>query len=54
MATYKVLSDNCTLGVKGTTIVVADDTGINYDALVSGEHLEEVKSQTPKPIKEGN
>lgn len=53
MATYKVISDNCTLGKVGQSIDSANDTGVNYDALVEGGHLEEVKAQATKPVKEG-
>jgi hypothetical protein len=44
MASYKVLSDNCTLGVQGSTITDKDLAGISVDALVDGGHLEEVVS----------
>jgi hypothetical protein len=54
MATYKVISDNCTLGKVGQSIDSANDTSVNYDALVEGGHLEEVKAQAIKPVKEGN
>jgi hypothetical protein len=54
MATYKVLSDNCTLGKVGATIDSANDTSTNYDALVEGGHLEEVKPQAFKQVKDGN
>lgn len=54
MATYKVLSNNCTLGKQGATIDSANDTSANYDALVEGGHLEEVKPQAIKPVKDGN
>jgi hypothetical protein len=54
MATYKVLSNNCTLGQVGATIDSANDTATNYDALVEGGHLQEVKPQAFKPVKDGN
>ena len=54
MANYKVLSNNCTLGKKGATIDSANNTSANYDALVEGGHLEEVKAQAIKPVKDGN
>ena len=56
MATYKVLSNNCTLGQVGATIDSANNTSANYDALVAGGHLEEVKPQAikPVPVKDGN
>ena len=54
MANYKVLSNNCTLGKKGATIDSANNTSANYDALVEGGHLQEVKAQAFKPVKEGN
>ena len=54
MATYKVISNNCTLGKIGQTIDSANNTSANYDALVEGGHLEEVKAQAIKPVKDGN
>lgn len=42
MANYKILSDNCALGVQGTNISGDDLEGYNVDALVNGGHLAEV------------
>lgn len=54
MATYKVISSNCTLGKQGQIIDSADNTSANYDVLVEGNHLEETKLNNIKPTKEGN
>jgi hypothetical protein len=43
---YKVLSDNCTLGKVGETVTPADMSDDNLAALVAGGHLEEVKKET--------
>ena len=39
MAQYKVLSSTCSLGNVGDIIDSANDTTINYDALIDGEHI---------------
>jgi hypothetical protein len=39
---------------KGATIDSANNTSANYDALVEGGHLEEVKHKQFKPVKDGN
>lgn len=46
---FKVLSDKCSLGKKGATVVVEEGSGINVEALVSGGHIAPV---AVKPIKE--
>lgn len=43
---YKVLSDNCTLGKVGETVTPADISDDNLSALVAGGHLEVVKKET--------
>lgn len=48
MATYKVISDNCTLGNQGSTVTEAELEGINFEALLEGGHLEVVSSKTAK------
>lgn len=47
---YKVLSDNCTLGKVGETVTPADMSDDNLAALVTGGHLEEVKKETKTEI----
>ncbi len=47
MAIYKVLSNNCTLGKQGETVDTAKNAGIDFDALVQGGHLEEIKAVKP-------
>lgn len=47
MAQYKVLSDRCGLGKKGSTVSVAEDSGINVEALIEGGHIAPV---TAKPV----
>lgn len=50
MATYKIVSDNCTLGKVGATVTESELEGLNLQALLDGGHLEAVgvktKSQT--------
>jgi hypothetical protein len=50
MTTYKIVSDNCTLGKVGATVTESELDGLNLQALLDGEHLEAVgvkaKSQT--------
>lgn len=48
MAQFKVASDRCKLGVKGSVVTVAEDGGINVDALVQGEHLVSVVAKNSK------
>ncbi len=48
MATYKVLSDNCGLGVKGALIDSEQCEECNIQALVEGGHLAEATSKTTK------
>lgn len=50
MASYKILSDNCTLGAQGSTVQEKDLEGFAVGALIDGGHLEEVIAS--KPIKE--
>ena len=40
MTTYKILSDNTTLGKPGATVSESDLAGLNIAALVSGGHIE--------------
>lgn len=44
MTTYKVASDNTTLGIVGAVVNAKDLEGLNVDALVEGGHLVEVKN----------
>jgi hypothetical protein len=40
MTTYKILSDNTTLGKPGSTVSETDLAGLNIAALVAGGHIE--------------
>ena len=51
MATYKISSDNTTLGKHGDTVSDADLVGLNVDALVAGGHLEPVSVSSRKSDK---
>jgi hypothetical protein len=46
MATYKVISDNCTLGKVGATVTESELEGLNLQALLDGEHLEVIGVKT--------
>lgn len=48
MAKYKVLSDNCTLSDKGTTVNSADFPEVNFEALVEGGHVAIVSTKSEK------
>lgn len=48
MTTYRIKSDNTTLGKQGDTVAGAALDGLNVDALVDGGHLELVLQSTPK------
>lgn len=48
MATYKIISDNTTLGKSGDQVGEKDLDGLNVDALVDGGHLELVVSSFAK------
>lgn len=43
MTTYKVTSDNTTLGKMGDVINNDDLAGLNVEALISGGHIAEAK-----------
>jgi hypothetical protein len=51
MATYKIISDNSSLGKSGTTVSDNDLAGFNVAALISGGHLEPVSAPAKKPTK---
>ena len=48
MTTYRILSDNTTLGTAGATIADADLAGLNVDALVEGGHIEPIAAKQSK------
>jgi len=48
MTTYRITSDNTTLGKHGATVNADALDGLNVDALVAGGHLELVIASTPK------
>ena len=45
MTTYRILSDNTTLGTAGDTIAAADLAGLNVDALIEGGHIEPIAAK---------
>jgi hypothetical protein len=51
MTTYRITSDNTTLGAKGATVDAAALDGLSIDALVSGGHIEPISAPTKKPNK---
>lgn len=46
MAQFKVLSERCGLGKVGTTITVEEESGINVQALIEGEHIAPVVAKS--------
>lgn len=55
MVSYKVMSDNCTLGKQGEMLSADDLAGVNVDALLEGGHLAEANVKIYKPdVKESD
>ena len=54
MASYKVMTDSCTLAPKGSTVDTEQLDGYNVDALISAGHIAEVtaKTKTDDPAKD--
>ena len=48
MTTYKIISDNTTLGKTGDSVSDADLDGLNVDALIQAGHIEQVVSAVRK------
>jgi hypothetical protein len=48
MASFKVISDNCTLGNQGSIVTEAELEDVNLQALLEGGHLEPVSSKPQK------
>lgn len=48
MQSFKVISDNCTVGKQGATVTEAELDGLNLQALLEGGHLELVSSKSTK------
>lgn len=42
---FKVLSDKCSLGKKGATVTIDENSGLNVDALVQGGHIAPVAAK---------
>jgi hypothetical protein len=54
MTSYKITSENCTLGKLGSTVTEAELHDLNLQALLDGGHLEVVSSkQTKQTTTEG-
>jgi hypothetical protein len=51
MTTYKIISDNSTLGNKGALVSESDLVGLNVEALLAGEQLETVTASGRKQDK---
>lgn len=51
MTTYKITSDNTTLGKNGETVTADDLAGLNVDALIAGGHLAPVSVTSRKTEK---
>ena len=45
MATYKITSDNTSLGERGKTVSDEDIFGLNVDSLIEGGHIAEVTNK---------
>lgn len=52
MATFKIVSDNTTLGKPGDTVTSDALEGLNVEALVAGGHLEPVSISSRKQHKQ--
>jgi hypothetical protein len=52
MTTYRIKTDNTTLGKPGDTVAGDALNGLNVDALIDGGHLELVLQSTPKRDKQ--
>ncbi len=50
MTTYKVLSDNFSLGNQGEVLDSALLDGCNIQALIEGEHIAEVNAKISKQV----
>ncbi len=45
---YKITSDVCSLGKRGAIVSLGDDSGVNIDALIEGEHITPVAAKQTK------
>jgi hypothetical protein len=52
MTTYKIISDNTTIGAIGATVTEDDLTGLSVDALIAGGHIELVSIGSKREKKE--
>lgn len=48
MTSYKITSENCTLGKLGGTVTEAELDAVNLQALIEGGHLELLSSKSQK------
>lgn len=51
MSTYRITSDNTTLGKHGETVTADNLAGLNVDALIAGGHIEPVSVGSRKSDK---
>lgn len=42
---FKILSDKCSLGKKGSTVTLDEKSGLNVDALIQGGHIAPVAAK---------
>lgn len=51
MTTYKIISDNTTLGKSGESVSETDLDGLNVDALIQAGHIEIIAAASRKTDK---
>lgn len=54
MATYKILSDNTSLGSSGSTVADKDLADLNIQALIEGGHIEPIHKAFKQEAKESD
>lgn len=54
MATYKIVSDNTSLGNAGSLVAEKDLDGLNVQALIEGGHIEVVAKSVKQEPKESD
>jgi hypothetical protein len=54
MATYKILSNNTSLGSAGSLVAGKDLNGVNVQALIEGGHIEVVAKPVKQEAKESD
>jgi len=54
MATYKIISDNTSLGSAGSFVADKDLVGLNVQALIEGGHIEPATKSVKQETKESD